>query len=1008
MLKIQRASAGSGKTYTLARQFILNLIAFKTEGGKWILRNQRQMEDALQHILAITFTNKATNEMKQRIIDNLALLAEVNSSSLNPEKLDKIPYLKDFCKITSRSPQDIAETAEEALKVILNNYSIFKISTIDSFFQEILRIFTYEANINNSYQLEIDSSFVTESALDAAINELDMHPLSMGAASFWLKTIMREEATKSQMWNVFNKKNSARSIYARIRKAISQLEKEEYKDIKQKLENYFKAEDKSQKLIQTFSALRENASRERETLLKAIKGSLAKVDNLMLTFGKEQEHLSKTFLSHLDKIRDLQQADKINFSFNKILNDGSVFLKKYRTDDNPLDTAALDMYNLLQQWSNPPQDSYYKSWNVYGELIPYLGIILEIRKFLQDVLETNNLIQLSDTSFILKKIIGEDDAPFVYERLGNKIDNYLIDEFQDTSRMQWDIISPLLREGLSKNKESLIIGDPKQSIYRFRNADHKLITDVVPNVFPFHEEAGYSREENTNWRSATKIVKFNNFVFRNISHNIAELSNIKGGGMDFKNLYSNVVQYPANQDDKGYIEIRIYKQSDQKESVQDNPYSSEEEKDWFETMALDSLGPLIDSLISRGYSQKDIGVLVNTNENGKKIIDYLIAYNGSKPDDTQKIDFLSEESLLVASSSAVEILLGILEKLTKPDSSCSKNEDGANSRYRYLNWNELQLNYRLFSKQHADREPVTNIMEFLSQKEFDFSITDIVNNLPTPSLSSMVEMAIETFIDESLRKTDALYISAFQDIVSEYCLGHLNDPASFLEWWQSRGYKMTITSPEDIDAVQIMTIHKSKGLEFKCVIIPFASDSLLPSAQKAEWRWVTPHQYPDLEMPPVLPVKTNSSLLGSIHENVYKEFVDQVLTDKVNMYYVAFTRAQNELYIFAKKQPRNSSIFSDYLINLLSKEENFSLNEKESSLMIDIDDVNMIEEEIIHVGEKYPQEFISEEKKKKAEKKIREKSSSIHIMEDYVINKKRPGLRSLASRILPSGDMVNF
>ena len=1016
MLKIQRASAGSGKTYALAKNYIQNLIGYKNNKKVWKLRNDRQIEDALNHILAITFTNKATNEMKQRIVKNLSLLSEAAHSPLSNKQIDKIPYLREFQNLFSSSIEEIGKASEYALKVILNNYSLFKISTIDSFFQEILRTFTYEANLNDSYQLEIDSSYVSDAAIDSTMQELDTHPSKMGNSTFWLKEIIRDEAKKSQKWNPFDKKPSSRSVYSNIRKTLTQLESEDFKEIKESLDNYFNHLGKKEQLPYLYSDFKNKASNEREVLLKKIYRLANDAEDLILKNNYSESQISKNFFTHLKAAKELKPEESFGYQFNKIEKDQSVFLKKYRIENHPLDRVAMEIYANLKEWNTPSPNSFFKNWKIYGELIPYLGLILEVRTFLSKVLESQNIIQLSDTSYILKKIIGNDDAPFVYERLGNKIDHYLIDEFQDTSRMQWDIIYPLLNESEAKGEESLIIGDPKQSIYRFRNADHTLITKVVPEAFPTHKAAGFSIEDNTNWRSHTKIVKFNNYFFKLLASLITELSYKSGKPSDFNDLYSNVVQFPSNQEEKGYVEVRLYEKPIEETEVSSYDSNSDDEisKDWFESVALNNIGPLISSLLERGYHQKDIGILVNTNEKGKNVVEYLVRYNETLPPSSPKIDFISEESLLVSSSPAVELIIDVLKKIAQPGLFFkTQNEEQPEEnlgepgikRRPYVKWNQMKVNYNIFSMQHSDLPAAQRIISFLDQKEFDDSISALLESLPTPSLTSIIESVTDIFLDEEMKRSEGLYISSLQDLVNEYCANHPNDPATFLEWWQSRGCRMSVSSPSGMNAVQIMTIHKSKGLEFKCVILPFVTDSFLPNANKEEWRWIMTTPLEGMELPPVLPIKTNSNLIGSNHEHFYKEYFDQVLTDKLNMFYVAFTRARNELYIFSKKPGRASQSISDYLHQILTGKflRDDIISEEEKISVISITDLNISDDNsLITLG--IP--LTSEEIKKEYLKEINPDLPTTHYFKDYYINKQRPRLKSVVSRVSPSGEFL--
>ena len=1010
MLIIQRASAGSGKTYTLTFHYILNLLANQETPDKWQLRNEKQIEESLKHILAITFTNKATNEMKERIISSLSSLSEVaHFDKIEDKLIDEIPYLKLIQKKTGASYQSIGIAAEVALKTLLNNYSLFKIATIDSFFQEILRIFAYEANISDSYQLEIDSSFILDEALDAAFHKLDMSPSSMGNSIFWLKSIMQSEARKSQLWNPFSKKISSKSVYSLIRRAFAQLENEEFKEIKNILFPFYDDQNNVSKLKMFYLSLKKKSQEERHLLWNNIRQSSDKILSLISTPAFDASKVHSNFIKHVNAASQLKFNDNIKIKFDNFINEGTVLKKKFRSPGNPLDQEAMNFYSLIQKWMHPSKDSYYKNWLVYGDLIPYLGLILEIRNFITNILNDKNIIQLHDTSFLLKKIIGDADAPFVYERLGNRINHFLIDEFQDTSQMQWDVMKPLLSEGLSKEGESLIIGDPKQSIYRFRNANHKLITEVVPATFPYHRSAGYSQEDNTNWRSATNIVKFNNYFFKTLASSLNEISCKNGMDARLNDLYSNVVQVPHNKKNKGYIEIRFFEKPEP--DLLDNPNETGSEDndsslDWFSSMALDNLGPLVSSLIERGYKGSDIGILVNTNGNGKEVVKSLISYNESISNEKNKIDFISEEALLISSSKAVELILNVLKKISDPSLINGKSEDADKEEKskKYYNWNKLKISYNIYAAKHQEMGMDEKIISFLETVAVENMLSELIKELASPSIATLVEMIIKTFVEKSLKKTEGIFLSAFQDLVNDYSKTHHNDVASFLDWWNTRGHKTSITSPQNTEAVQIMTIHKSKGLEFKCVILPFADDSFIPGTYKEEWKWVKPGRIEDLELPPFLPVKTNSSLKESIHENLYFEYFNQVVIDTLNMYYVAFTRARNELYIFTK-EPNNkkTSSLNVLMHQILTGNITISSNikEQEKNSLIELKDISYNEKTgTFTVGTPFSTEEIHDSEKPTDDTgKI-----DIHIMNDYYVNSRRPKLRVTVSRLLPSGD----
>lgn len=913
MLQLQRASAGSGKTYTLAKKYIWYLITVRRPDGSYRLRTQPEIADSLPRILAITFTNKATNEMKQRIIEKLADLSRAASvAQLSQEEIEKINYLQEFVKALGVPAEEIGRACEIALSYILNEYSGFKISTIDSFFQSVLRTFTYESNLSESYQVEINNDYLSVAAVDSVLNELDDRK-GNGVAAYWLGILMRDESRKgSKNWNVFQRSGRRESIYSRLISLIKRLETEDFKKIRGELEDYFEKGTQENDNLSSPAGSKPGVSGIDDPLIRAWKTALKTVVTpaaKALARAKEQaaklnglfeiNHLDISEVgiryldSHIRKISGMTLDSIENFSIPDMEKHGSVIKKTGKKknpvvecpDEEEMFEVACGMYDAYsffksQEWNH---------WKAYSTQIPYVGLIGEIHRMMKTYLDEANSIQLGETGSILRRIIGDDDAPFIYERLGSRLDNFLIDEFQDTSRLQWDNLFPLIHESDSRGGDNLIIGDAKQSIYRFRNAEPSLITKEVPEAFPNRINAGMSKEENTNWRSDRTVVEFNNRLF----HTLAEkMSLLSYGYIDFSDLYSNVVQYAAHQERKGYVEVDFV----------DSPET-----------ALSRVGPLISELISRGYRQNEIAILVHTNERAKEVIDYLVTYNLSLSTGAPKVEFISDESLLISSSEAVSIIISVLEKLTSGSLGKENGDD------------EVRRNFSFFSLRHPELSPAEQYALFKEEGSPVEEITGMLGRMQAVALPALIEAITERFVPSEMRRTQAVFIAGLQDLVLEYCEGNSADIISFLDWWRKKGIRVSITSPEGTDAIQIMTIHKSKGLEFKCVIIPFDDSSLVPD-RKSEWKWVRPDSFFEgLGFPPFIPVVTTSSLENTIHSEVYREYFDHFTMDQLNSFYVAFTRAVSELYIFTGIHKKKGKTIGAFLNEVFTDYEGLSL-----------------------------------------------------------------------------------
>lgn len=927
MLQLQRASAGSGKTFTLAKKYIWYLIAIKDKekGDAWRLRTNPEINDGLKRILAITFTNKATNQMKQRIVQKLADLARADSPrQLTDEEMGKIDYLRDFTRDLGVAPRSVGRAAKTALSVLLNDYSDFKVSTIDSFFQTVLRTFAYESNLNDAYQVEIDNDFIAAAAVNATLNEIDASEYD-SIPSFWLHRLMAEETEKgTKNWNVFQKSTSDSSIYTRLLDSVKRLESEDFKSVREKLDEYFEKSDSPDPLRIAYGNAEAQIRRPVERALARAKKAAAE---LRFLFQKNNLDPAETALrymaGHLEKIPAYTSETPLSKFFSPINMEGksSVFKTSGKSktpvascpDDAVMLEKARDMYDAYSEFLSLLNSSDWHHWKIYAPQIPYLGLIGVTRRMMKEYLDANNTIQLGETNSMLRRIIGDDDAPFIYERLGARLNHFLIDEFQDTSRLQWENLLPLLTESNGRDEDNLIIGDAKQSIYRFRNADPSLITEAVPEAFPLRIDAGMSRQENTNWRSDRTIVEFNNYFFHALMSRVAEISEEtfphegENGEfkptVDFRNLYSNVSQYPSHRDREGFIEVNFLEAPDAAPDSRKRlrKLTSEEKTEYMRREALSRLGPLIDSLLARGYRQSDIAVLVRINSLAKEVIETLVKYNNT-PGISRRIEFISEESLLVSSSEAVSIIIGVLEKMAEGYAASDYDrEDRQKTR-----WEDIRCNFNFYAMRHPSLSTAEQVKGFLSEESPADAVSEMLRTMQTVALPALVEAITENFVPEDMRRSQGVFIAALQDIVLEFTESKPADISSFIDWWRSKGMSRSISSPEGTDAVQVMTIHKSKGLEFKCVIIPFDDTSIIPR-KKSEWKWVRPSdRFMDMGFPPFVPVATVPALMETIHRDVYYRFFELSTMDMLNAYYVAFTRAVSELYIFTRRPSEKS------------------------------------------------------------------------------------------------------
>lgn len=913
MLTIQRASAGSGKTFTLAKTFIKLYIGIKKSNGNYRLRTSEELSDAHSHILAVTFTNKATNEMKQRVVEKLAALGNEHADK-------RADYLDDFIKEFDTDETEIRRTCKNALSILLHNYTDFQISTIDSFFQGILRSFAYETEINDSYQVELDDEYISQIGVDTMLSQIKERNPESDDIRFIIAMMMKENLAKGGKWNIFNKSitDYGASLYAQLFQFAAKMQSEDYKSIQTEMENYFRANtnfrDRYTEIMNVVSVWRkESYTYCREEAQKII--DLFKIHGL--DFENDSAHLLHGLVHGIlnaksDKSMKLKPFDytKPQGVFNATANKRGGYNKLF-TEWGENNVAILN--NKYRTWQRD-----LLLIKLYTSRLHHIWLLGNISRNMENFRINNDLIQLSDTNHILRSIINIDDTPFIYEKIGYYLNHYLIDEFQDTSTMQWRNLEPLLSESLANNNDNLIIGDAKQSIYRFRNADPDLITSEVQKHFRQTQIAGTTKTENSNWRSSREIVQFNNTIF-SILPKLLDIE--KPNPRNMGHLYEGAVQNIQKREHQGYVEINFFSRVETSD-LSDNSTTALPKH-------LDKMGELICDLVNRGYRQGDIAFLVEENRQGQQLIEALLSHNLKNIDNPDKqIEFVSEESLRIAESSVVKTIIAILEMSV--NGYGRDNPDISHKSNRRASVSELYFGFNLRMATEKNPTDITNAVTHALDEDINSlnTLRSIIERMQTVALPALVEAVIENFITPAARKNQAIYIAAFQDKVLEYCEMYPADTASFLKWWNNNSIKFSISSPDGIDAVQIMTVHKSKGLEFKCVILPFMINSFSPG-RRTETVWVqplVPEKY-DLNslLPPYVPIELNQSLIDTPYKHKYQDYIGKYLMDKLNVAYVAFTRAIDELYIYApvKQNTKTGEIVSDsstgfYLNKLLS------------------------------------------------------------------------------------------
>jgi len=844
MLRIYSASAGSGKTHLLTKQYLLLLLADGVD---------------FRRILAVTFTNKATDEMKSRIVEELYKLATDPGLS---------PFFGDLQERKKRDPAELQRKARKILQHILHDYSSFSVSTIDKFFQQILRSFTREIGLNEGYTLELDVDKSLEIIIDrmyASLGEKE----NAGLLN-WLIDFSENKLEEGSSWNV---KGNLAALSKELFKEAFRLNKEAIRaeiEDKEKLRNF-------RKELNTI----QNNFREKlkEVGCRALK--------IMDNHGLTPTQFKGGSNSQLKRFHAFAQGEVVELkdTFRQFYdNIGGWYTK---TTAAPIVAAIEAAYhaglnscvgNILRLYDE--ELICYNTARVIDRSFFRLALLGDISRHLTAYADEKNLLFIQDTTELLNQIAGNADAPFIYEKVGTRIDHYMIDEFQDTSNMQWQNFLPLLKESLSANRENLIVGDVKQSIYRFRNSDWRLLNEEVEHALPqFHKK----REPlETNWRSNEVVVDFNNRFFEWVK-------NYGSGGMDdagdfekelfgvVASAYSDVRQEvsPPRKGSGGYVRLSFVEGGKKEE--------------WHNEVKVRLIDDLI-GLQEQGASLGDIGILVRWNNEAKEVVQTLLDYKKANPGSPYKFDVVSDEALEVASSKAVQFLLTTLR--------CIENPASATVRFQLA----LQMEQlRLRQLQAADID-----MERLPDND-DNPLFGELAHVPRNSLYEMCEALVAKF-SMLFGKEDKIFVQSFLDIVLDFGSNENQELTLFLEWWENSAAKRKIAIPNTQNAIRIMTIHKSKGLEFKHVIIPFCHWNTDLDAKKENILWCRPPVAPFNNFT-YLPVRYESALGDTIFKEEYYAERVYAFIDNLNALYVALTRAREQMIIYAP-MPKGKNAFS--------------------------------------------------------------------------------------------------
>lgn len=877
-LNIYRASAGSGKTHLLTgfylKQLFLPLALPGTSGT----------ELRFSEILAVTFTNKATAEMKGRIIKELYLL------SVNPEKSD---YWEDINPDGNKTPEQIKKKAKELLVQILNDYASFNISTIDSFFQKVVRSFARELNVSGNYEIEMDLDKTLDATLSNFLDNLDerKHKETFD----WLVEFSEKRSEEGAGWDF------REPLLAMAKKALTS---EEYRNHSERIKEF----TKDKKALHAYENLLRSIRQEwRENLKRLGQDGLDTLEK----YGLQFSDFSRSFPSKL--------ADWANYESGKIPELTATFINAAENPDSwftkkspyakglpsNTETAIKNVFaRCVEHFTGKPYRDYCTATAIARNLYE-LGIMANIDEELKTYCDEQNMMLLSSTNELLSRLVGPEDAPFIYEKTGTRIKSYMIDEFQDTSGMQWGNFVPLIDNSLSQGYQNLIVGDVKQSIYRWRGSDWGLLDSQINRYHPqMHFEDPDALK--INWRSLESIVEFNNQFFKAAATRLDKLSGTEQITRVYRDLKQNLPKKLSDNPSapKGLVSIEFMQCHDEEGNVIDKPTAEEKEKE-----AMRRLPDQIIRLMDLGFQAKDIAILCRRKAECSKVAQTLLKYKQEHPDSSYKMDIISNEALLISARPSVQTVINVMRHLQSPESDIQRMV-AYTGFFQLENCSPSDALHRYFSSSQEE-----NLFDRMLAHHSIYEMTEqIIGKLPQP-----------------VQQLDAPFLQAFRDQVLSFAGTQGSDLTSFLQWWDQTGCTQSISTPDGQDAIQILTIHKSKGLGMPAIILPYASWEMDINTSRGDVIWCQPKEEP-FTQDILLPIKLDKTLPDTFFVEEFAEERLRTIIDNLNTAYVAFTRAKEAMIIMTpqSKGKADGSLLEDLLSDycqILDGKDNITLGD---------------------------------------------------------------------------------
>lgn len=848
---IYNASAGSGKTYSLVKAYLQIILGSKHT-------------DLFRHLLAITFTNKAVFEMKNRIIE---LLGEFSNDKMLYDPHPMFVELRKELKLTDKELQD---RAAKTLEHILHNYAAFGISTIDGFNHQLIRRFSYDLHLNPFFEVQLDSQALLERAVDNLMSEAGNDP----QLTDLLIQFSNEKIDEDKNWDTT----------AELLEVAQMLTEENHYEPLQLLKG---------KELTDFYALKNTLLKQRNTALNTIKTLANDFMQLLDQHGLGKDAFNRGYVYNFfnELTFDPQKEPSWGTVWQENMLNGEPLYGK--TAAKKLNTALIDSLqpDIIRLFMGI-QESFGElafARNALRYVVP-LALLNRIQREIELIKEEENILPIWEFNGVISSELSNQPAPFIYERIGERYRHYFIDEFQDTSVLQWQNFIPLIlnavQSEIAKQQGSvLLVGDAKQSIYRWRGGKAEQFMSLYSGVEnPFFIE-GETRSLDDNYRSLEEIINFNNNFFKFA----AEQFETK----QYRELYDNAIQnYPKSKESKklpeGYLNV-TFVEIGEEEAQEENQLTvalSPREQTY-----CDAIWEKIQHANSAGAVDKDITILVRTNKEGAAVASYLSGKGKN---------VISPDSLLLKNVPSVQFLVSLLRLLYHPESEELKVQ----LLFDYIRMKKITEAHLFLSKYVP--EPINTFFA-----EYNFSMEQFNQY----SLYEGVALAVNCF---ELARTSDAYLTHFMDIIFDFKNARKGGLADFLEYWDEQEKNLSISSPEGLDAITVMTIHKSKGLSAPVIIYAFADSKLIDPHSEKLWFKVDKSQYNGFDY---LLMSSNKSLENYSAEAaaLLTQQREQNRLDQINVLYVAMTRPESFLYVITSLPKKGGETYGTLFQQFLAQ-----------------------------------------------------------------------------------------